>query len=79
MKHAGETRPEPFAIKHYSGQFGVRIPPQVHHALALEAAEQGVRLNRLTSAKLAAQARWDHRRGSLLLILLSGKRLVDRT
>jgi len=29
-----------------------RIPPQVHRALALEAAEQGISLNRLASAKL---------------------------
>jgi predicted HicB family RNase H-like nuclease len=38
----------------YSGEFRVRIPPQVHRALATEAAEQGVSLNRLASAKLAA-------------------------
>jgi predicted HicB family RNase H-like nuclease len=30
----------------------LRIPPQVHRALALEAAEQGISLNRLASAKL---------------------------
>jgi predicted HicB family RNase H-like nuclease len=32
----------------------VRIPPHVHRALALEAAEQGISLNRLASAKLTA-------------------------
>ena len=31
----------------------VTIPPEVHRALAMEAAEQGVSLNRLASAKLA--------------------------
>ena len=40
--------------KHYSGEFRVRIPPQVHRSLAIEAAEQGVSLNRLASAKLAS-------------------------
>ena len=35
-------------------EFGVRIPPSVHRNLALMAAEQGVSLNRLASAKLAA-------------------------
>ncbi|MDP1612154.1 MAG: toxin-antitoxin system HicB family antitoxin [Sulfuritalea sp.] len=54
MQGAGEAVPVPLAEKHYSGEFRVRIPPQVHRALATEAAEQGVSLNRLASAKLAA-------------------------
>lgn len=54
MQSAGETIPAPLAEKHYSGEFRVRIPPQVHRALATEAAEQGISLNRLASAKLAA-------------------------
>ncbi|MFO1429325.1 MAG: toxin-antitoxin system HicB family antitoxin [Candidatus Competibacteraceae bacterium] len=53
MQMAGETLPEPLAEKHYSGEFRVRIPPEVHRALALQAAEQGISLNRLASAKLA--------------------------
>lgn len=53
MRANGERVPEPLAEKHYSGQFKVRIPPQVHRALAMQAAEQGVSLNRLASAKLA--------------------------
>ncbi|WP_310449821.1 toxin-antitoxin system HicB family antitoxin [Sulfuritalea sp.] len=54
MQATGEAVPVPLAEKHYSGEFRVRIPPQVHRALATEAAEQGVSLNRLASAKLAA-------------------------
>jgi predicted HicB family RNase H-like nuclease len=54
MQAAGEAVPVPLAEKHYSGEFRVRIPPQVHRALATQAAEQGVSLNRLASAKLAA-------------------------
>jgi predicted HicB family RNase H-like nuclease len=53
MQSAGEKVPEPLAEKNYSGEFRVRIPPEVHRALALQAAEQGVSLNRLASAKLA--------------------------
>jgi len=53
MQTAGEIVPEPLAERHYSGEFRVRIPPEVHRALALQAAEQGVSLNRLASAKLA--------------------------
>jgi predicted HicB family RNase H-like nuclease len=51
---SGEAVPEPLADKHYSGEFRVRIPPQLHRSLALTAAEEGVSLNRLASAKLAA-------------------------
>lgn len=54
MKAAGESIPAPLAEKRYSGEFRVRIPPEVHRALALQAAEQGISLNRLASAKLAA-------------------------
>ena len=54
MEASGETIPVPLAEKHYSGEFRVRIPPEVHRALAMQAAEQGVSLNRLASAKLAA-------------------------
>jgi hypothetical protein len=34
------------------GKFVVRVPPATHKKLALEAAEEGVSLNRLASAKL---------------------------
>jgi predicted HicB family RNase H-like nuclease len=54
MKSTGEPLPAPLAEKHYSGAFRVRIPPQVHRSLALEAAEQGISLNRLASAKLSS-------------------------
>jgi len=54
MQSGGESIPAALAEKRYSGEFKVRIPPQVHRDLALSAAEQGVSLNRLASAKLAA-------------------------
>ncbi len=54
LRASGEPVPQPLAEKNYSGEFRVRIPPQLHRTLALEAAEQGVSLNRLASAKLAA-------------------------
>ena len=54
MRNSGEDVPQPLAERRYSGQFKVRIPPEVHRALATQAAEQGVSLNRLASAKLAA-------------------------
>lgn len=56
MEAAGETVPIPLAEKHYSGEFRVRVPPEVHRDLAIQAAEQRVSLNRLVSAKLAARS-----------------------
>ncbi|HNR97251.1 MAG TPA: toxin-antitoxin system HicB family antitoxin [Anaerolineae bacterium] len=53
LEASGEAVPEPIAIRQYSGKFMVRIPPEVHRQLALEAAESGVSLNRIVSAKLS--------------------------
>jgi len=47
-----EPIPEPIATKQFSGKFLVRVPPEIHRRLALEAAEAGISLNRLASAKL---------------------------
>ena len=53
MKRSCEPIPEALASKRFSGKFMVRIPPNVHRHLAVEAAEEGISLNRLASAKLA--------------------------
>jgi predicted HicB family RNase H-like nuclease len=55
MKKNDEPIPEPIALKKYSGKFMVRIPPDLHRRLALEAAESGVSLNRIASDKLTRQ------------------------
>jgi len=55
MQASGEAAPEPMALKRYSGRFMVRIPPETHRQLALEAAEAGTSLNRLVSARLSKQ------------------------
>lgn len=52
MAENGEAVPEPLAEKTYSGKFQVRIPPHQHRMLAIQAAEEGVSLNRYISAKL---------------------------
>ncbi len=54
MRSSGEPVPVPLSERTFSGQFKVRIPPQLHRALATQAAEEGVSLNRLVSSKLAA-------------------------
>ena len=57
MKANGEELPEPLADRAYSGRFVVRIPPEVHRALAIEAAEAGISLNRLVNARLSVTAK----------------------
>ena len=54
MQAQREEIPVPIAERNYSGEFRVRIPPEQHRRLALQATEQGVSLNRLVSSKLAA-------------------------
>jgi predicted HicB family RNase H-like nuclease len=53
MRSEGERVPTPIAGKNYSGKFVVRIPPEVHRKLAIQAAESGVSLNRIASSKLS--------------------------
>jgi predicted HicB family RNase H-like nuclease len=53
MKHAGEEIPQPIACKRYSGKFMVRVPPEIHRNLAIQASESGVSLNRIVGAKLS--------------------------
>ncbi|MCZ7620940.1 hypothetical protein KsCSTR_36350 [Candidatus Kuenenia stuttgartiensis] len=53
MKRNGEEIPEPIANRTYSGKFMVRVPPEEHRKLAIQAAEAGVSINRLASAKLS--------------------------
>lgn len=48
-----EKLPVPLSEKKYSGRFAVCVLSMVHQKLALEAAEHGVSMNRLVSAKLA--------------------------
>ena len=53
MEDSGETIPEAIAHKRFSGKFIVRIPPEIHRDLTIQAAESGVSLNRLASSKLS--------------------------
>lgn len=55
MKANKETPPEPIASRRFSGKFMVRIPPELHRRLVMEAQEEGISLNRLASDKLSRQ------------------------
>lgn len=54
MEANNEPIPAPFRDRHYSGKFLVRIPPELHCQLAIEAAEEHVSLNRLVASRLAS-------------------------
>ena len=53
MQTQDEPIPEPLSCKSFSGKFQVRITPDAHRMLAIQAAENGVSLNRYISSKLA--------------------------
>lgn len=54
MQSTGETIPQPLATREYSGKFTVRIPPDMHRRLQIQAAESKVSFNRLISSKLSS-------------------------
>ncbi len=53
LEAAGEPIPEAIAERRYSGQFNLRISPELHRQLSTEAAERGMSLNRYVSDQLA--------------------------
>ena len=53
MQKSGEAVPEPLSLRKYSGKFVVRLAPEQHRELAMEAAEAGVSLNQLAVSRLA--------------------------
>ncbi len=53
LKVNNEVVPEPIAMRKYSGKFLLRIPPEAHRQLAIEAAESGISLNRLASSRIS--------------------------
>lgn len=53
MRRNGETIPDPVATRRFSGRFVVRVTPEVHRRLALEAAESGMSLNQCAAVRLA--------------------------
>src|SRR5690349_14042858 len=53
LREDGKPVPEPLGSAKYSGKLMVRLPPDVHRRLAIEAADQRISLNRLITSKLA--------------------------
>ncbi|BDR52320.1 hypothetical protein KIM372_02270 [Bombiscardovia nodaiensis] len=55
MEERGEALPVPIMERHYSGHFTLRLTPEEHRMLALEAAEQGVSVNKLAESRVLAR------------------------
>ena len=53
LQESGEPVPEPLGAKKFSGHFMVRVTPELHRQLVIEAAESRVSLNRLANDKLS--------------------------
>ena len=53
MIASGEPIPQALGARRYSGKFNVRVRPAVHRHLVVQAAKDGVSLNRLVSDLLA--------------------------
>ena len=53
MLASGETPPKAITDRAYSGKFMVRVTPESHRQLVIDAAEQNVSLNRLAASRLA--------------------------
>lgn len=53
MAADGETPPEPISKRPFSGKIALRIDPDLHRELTLEASEKDTSLNRLLNYKLA--------------------------
>lgn len=47
MGNSGEAVPEPYSMREFSGNVRLRMPPEQHRDLTIQASEEGVSLNRL--------------------------------
>ena len=52
LREEGAPVPEPLSGQRFSGTLTLRIPPETHRALAMDAAEAGVSMNRLAVERL---------------------------
>jgi predicted HicB family RNase H-like nuclease len=52
LKADGKEIPIPFSLQKYSGRLNLRMPPEVHKKIALEALRQRVSINQLINSRL---------------------------
>ena len=53
-RNSGEEVPEPLATRTFSGRLNLRVTPELHRRIALEALELGESINKHASDRLAA-------------------------
>ena len=53
MEGTGETPPEPLTMRKYSGDLRLRMPPELHRRLAMDAAEGRTSVNKLSLERIA--------------------------
>ena len=54
LTRSGERVPEPISTQTFSGRLNLRVPPELHRKLAIEAANHGVPLNKYATELLTA-------------------------
>lgn len=52
MEQAGEEPPRPLGEREFSGKLSLRMTPEQHRRIALEAAEQNVSINQLLTSRI---------------------------
>lgn len=52
LKEDKDKIPEPFSLHKFSGEFRVRMPPEKHRKIAIEASLQGVSMNQFIVNRL---------------------------
>jgi predicted HicB family RNase H-like nuclease len=54
LTQSGEPVPQPLSSRTFSGRLNLRVPPELHRKLAMEAASHGVPLNKYATELLTA-------------------------
>jgi len=54
LTQSGEPVPQPLSGRTFSGRLNLRVPPELHRKLAMEAASHGVPLNKYATELLTA-------------------------
>jgi len=53
MQEDGEQIPEPLGLRTFRGNLTLRVPAELHRALAIRSAEEGVSINQCILSKIA--------------------------
>lgn len=54
LTQSGDPVPEPIATQKFSGRLNLRVPPELHRKLPIEAANHGLPLNKYATERVTA-------------------------